>query len=134
MAISSNPYIHFPENNCREAMTFYGAIFGAAPQILPLGDMEPDTESPELVMHAELKTDEVTIMASDNCSGEPMSRGGDFMIALVGGQEDANKLVQYFDQLAVGGQVFMPVEQQPWGAVFGMLKDRFGVSWSINAG
>ena len=34
--------------------------------------------------------------------------------------------------LAEGGAVGMPLEAAPWGASFGQLTDRFGVSWMVN--
>ncbi|MNG34829.1 hypothetical protein D3C84_1214130 [compost metagenome] len=37
-----------------------------------------------------------------------------------------------FAGLSAGGQVQMPLQQTFWAASFGMLQDRFGVSWMIN--
>jgi PhnB protein len=34
--------------------------------------------------------------------------------------------------LADGGQVAMPLEKAPWGDIFGMCTDRFGVPWMVN--
>jgi PhnB protein len=39
-----------------------------------------------------------------------------------------------FDGLAAGGTVTMPYAKQFWGASFGMLVDRFGLEWMVNAG
>ena len=38
----------------------------------------------------------------------------------------------YFEKLAADGTVTMPLEKAPWGDTFGMVKDRFGVSWLVN--
>ena len=43
--------------------------------------------------------------------------------------EDAKRI---FDALSDGGQVVMPLQSMFWGADFGVLIDRFGVSWMVN--
>ncbi|HAV89205.1 MAG TPA: VOC family protein, partial [Pseudomonas sp.] len=37
-----------------------------------------------------------------------------------------------FNALGEGGQVTMPFEKTFWAERFGMLTDRFGVSWMVN--
>lgn len=38
----------------------------------------------------------------------------------------------YFEKLASGGMVGMPLEKAPWGDTFGMLTDKFGINWMVN--
>ena len=38
-----------------------------------------------------------------------------------------------FDALANGGKIDMPYVLQFWGAIFGSVTDKFGVSWMVNA-
>ncbi len=56
--------------------------------------------------------------------------GGNITISLSG--DDSDDLRGYWDKLADGGQVMMPLEKQMWGDEFGMLADRFGISWMVN--
>jgi PhnB protein len=56
--------------------------------------------------------------------------GTNFSLSLSG--EDEPTLRKYFEQLQEGGTVVMPLEKAPWGDTFGMLVDRFGVSWLVN--
>jgi PhnB protein len=42
------------------------------------------------------------------------------------------ELQGYFQKLAAGGTVTMPLEKAPWGDTFGMLTDKFGVPWLVN--
>jgi PhnB protein len=58
------------------------------------------------------------------------TQGSDFSLSLSG--DDEAELHGYFEKLAAGGTVTMPLEKAPWGDTFGMLKDRFGVSWLVN--
>jgi PhnB protein len=43
--------------------------------------------------------------------------------------DDANRI---FTELADGGSVGIPFGPQPWSKGFGMLTDRFGVTWVID--
>ena len=36
-----------------------------------------------------------------------------------------------FDALADGGSVFMPLGETFWSPCFGMVTDRFGISWMV---
>jgi PhnB protein len=46
--------------------------------------------------------------------------------------EDEAELRGYFDKLADGGSVTMPLDKAPWGDTFGMCTDLFGISWLVN--
>lgn len=134
MAIQSNPYLSFPTNNAREAMTFYGEVFGAEPTFLPLSGMPGMPEGTDLLMHSELKTDEIHLMAADNCGNQELTQGNCFDIALMVPAADAARGRELFAKLSAGGQVFMPLEAQPWGDVYGQFVDKFGVRWAFNIG
>jgi PhnB protein len=45
---------------------------------------------------------------------------------------ESDQIRGYWDGLAAGGQVAMPLDQAPWGDYFGQLTDKFGVSWMVN--
>ena len=42
------------------------------------------------------------------------------------------ELKGYFEKLAAGGTVTMPLEKAMWGDSFGMCTDKFGVPWLVN--
>ena len=46
--------------------------------------------------------------------------------------EDLETTERCFKVLAEGGEVTMALHSTFWGATFGMLNDRFGVSWMFN--
>ena len=133
MATKLNPYINFA-GNARQAMEFYQSVFGGK---LTLGTYKefgaaqsPDEEN--LVMHSELDVaDDVTLMAAD----VPQRRmeyhpGNNFSVSLSG--EDEAQLTGYYNKLADGGSVTMPLAKASWGDTFGMCIDRFGISWLVN--
>lgn len=132
MAITMNPYLSFPKNNCFEAMTFYGKVFGATPQFLPPQGQETTPDTVDMIIHSELRTDEVTIMASDNGARPQVTQGDASAIALMAAKDDEGRARELFEKLAENGQVILPLEKQEWDAVYGELMDQFGVKWVIN--
>ena len=46
--------------------------------------------------------------------------------------DDSEAMRRYWDGLAEGGTVQMPLERQMWGDDYGMLVDKFGVAWMVN--
>ena len=131
MSSRLNPYLTF-DGNAREAMTFYGTVFGSEPTLSTFGQYG-DASAPEAdkIMHGQLETPAgYTLMASDNGPGMPFTPGNTITISLSGDDED--ELRGYWDRLSDGGSVNLPLEKQMWGDVFGMCTDRFGVAWMVN--
>jgi PhnB protein len=58
------------------------------------------------------------------------TRGTDVSVSLSG--EDAAELTGYWEKLSDGAEISMPLEKAIWGDSFGMLRDRFEVSWLVN--
>jgi PhnB protein len=79
-------------------------------------------------MHASFRIGEATVMASDGmCHGKPSFQG--FSLSLsVSDEAEANRL---FAALADGGKVEMPLAKTFFSPRFGMVADRFGVSWMV---
>jgi len=46
--------------------------------------------------------------------------------------EDEAQLRGFWDGLAAGGTVTVPLEKAPWGDYFGMFVDKYGVNWLVN--
>ena len=132
MGTALNPYLNF-KGQAREAMEFYQRVFGGTLTISTFGEYHAATDPSEedLVMHADLVGPAgVRFMGSDTPNAMVFEPGTNFSMSLSG--EDEAELRGYFDQLADGGTVTMPMEEAPWGDVFGMCTDRFGVPWLVN--
>jgi PhnB protein len=69
------------------------------------------------------------MIASDGNPKYP-AKVGDH-IALSIGSTDRDRLTTVFNALADGGQVGMPLTDQPWGTS-GWLTDRFGINWNVD--
>jgi PhnB protein len=84
-------------------------------------------------MHAQLETPSgFTLMGSDTPPGMEFKPGSNFAVSLSG--EDAGELRGYWDKLAEGANVTVPLEKQMWGDEFGQCVDKFGVAWMVNIG
>ena len=125
-----NPYIGFA-NNAREAMEFYRDVFGGELTLSTFGEMGAAAPGEEnKIMHAMLETPSgFALMGSDTPAGMDRPAGSSISISLSGDDEN---LRGYFEKLAAGGSVTMPLEKQMWGDEFGMCVDRFGVAWMVN--
>ncbi len=128
MAQQLNPYITF-DGNCAEAMDFYAAALGGTVEAMTFRQSGMDVDG---IMHAALVTPAgFHIFASDTMSGMmPFQPGNTMQVSLSGDEADA--LRGYWDALAEGGQVMMPLERQMWGDDYGMLVDKFGILWHVN--
>jgi PhnB protein len=130
MATTLNPYVTL-DGNCAEAVEFWSKALGATAQVFKVGDspVEAPPEAKDRIMHATIKTDTLTLMASDAMNGQPVSQGGPVSISL--NFTDKDEQTSVWQRLSDGGMVVMELGDQFWGR-FGMLVDRFGINWMLN--
>lgn len=125
-----NPYLHF-DGDARAALTFYHSLFGGELSVMTYGDMGTEGDLATQVMHGQVSNPGgITLMASDGAPGESLVRGNASNLSLSG--DDEAELRGWFEALAQGGEVHVPLEKQMWGDVFGQVQDRFGVIWLVN--
>jgi PhnB protein len=132
MPIALNPYLNF-RGNTREAMEFYGGVFGGKLTTSTFAEFHASTDpsEDELVMHSMMEApDGIVLMAADVPNRMEFHPGNNFSLSLSG--DDEQRLRGYFEKLADGGSISMPLNQAPWGDVFGMCYDKFGVNWLVN--
>lgn len=140
---SVNPYLNFSDR-CEEAFNFYHSVFGGdPPQFSRFSEMPSDgADSGEhqmseseanKIMHVSLPLgDGSVLMGSDRpASMGPVTFGNNAHISVQ--TKDKDEATRIFDGLAEGGNVTMPLAAMFWGATFGMLTDKFGVQWMVNA-
>jgi PhnB protein len=128
-------YLFF-DGRAEEAIEFYRSTLGAevtmlmrykeSPEPPPPGMVPPGSENK--VMHASFRIGDTTVMASDgNCTGKPNFQG--FSLSVEVPDEAAAERV--FAALGKGGKVQMPLAKTFFSPRFGMVADRFGVSWMV---
>jgi PhnB protein len=125
------PYLNF-NGNTAEAIRFYQSVLGGELTLQTFGEagMAKKPEEKDRVVHATLKNDLFSFMASDGHPDRPVIFGDNIHMSLMGSEGD--KLPEFFNKLSQGGKVHMPLAKQFWGDTFGMLTDKFGVHWMVN--
>jgi len=126
------PYLFF-DGRCEEALEFYrNALDAEVTSLMRFKDSPEPAMCPpgagDKVMHSGFRIGGTEVMASDGrCGGEPNFQG--FALTLTASTEaEADRL---FEALAAGGQVQMPLAKTFFSPRFGMVADRFGVSWMV---
>ncbi|MCA9418874.1 MAG: VOC family protein [Candidatus Omnitrophica bacterium] len=126
------PYLFF-EGRCQEALDFYQKTLGAEVVFNMTFGQSPDPTMcapgmEDKVMHAEFKVDATTIMASDGrCQAPAKFQGFSLSISV----PNSDKAEELFDALGEGGEVQMPLMETFYSPKFGMVADKFGVSWMV---
>lgn len=136
------PYLFF-EGRCEEAIELYKSALGAEVVQLMRYKDSPEPSDPEKcqdmnmppgsedkVMHSSFRIGDTVVMASDGmCSGNPSFQGISLSLTV----PDVATAERFFAALGDGGQVQMPLTPTFFSPGFGMVADRFGVSWMIMA-
>jgi PhnB protein len=129
------PYL-FLDGRCEEALEFYKRTLRAEVTMLMRFKDSPEPHQPGMVppgsenkvMHASFRIGDSTLMASDGrCLGKPTFQGFSLSVT-VPNDAEAERL---FAALGDGGQVQMPMAKTFFSSRFGMVADRFGVSWMV---
>jgi len=129
-----NPYLSF-NGQCEAAFKLYeeclsakiGAMFryGGSPMS---GQVPPDWQNK--IMHATLTFNDQVVMAGDVPDFYEEPRGFSLSVHM----KDPAEAERVFAALADGGTIKTPLEKTFWAERFGMVVDRFGISWMINCG
>ena len=132
------PYLFF-EGRCEEALEYYRQTLGA--EVLALmrfKDGPPDQDAAacgpgmaDKVMHANFRIGDTTLMASDGRCEQPVGFQGFSLSITASSDAEAER---FFTALAESGQVQMPLAKTFFASRFGMVADRFGVSWMVVSG
>jgi PhnB protein len=131
MTSQLNPYLNF-NGNARQALQFYQSVFGGELNLNTFADFGgQDSPDADRIMHGQLETDAgYTIMAADVPSSMEYHSIAGCSVSLSG--DDGDVLRGYWEKLAAGGTITMPMQKQSWGDEFGMCVDGFGVPWLVN--
>ena len=133
------PYLFF-DGRCDEAINFYKKALGAQVEMLMrFKDAPPQAPGEgcngpmpdgEKVMHSSLRIGDGVIMASDGMAqGRPEFKGVSLSITA----KDDAEAKRFFEALSDGGSVQQPLMKTFFASSFGMVADKFGVSWMVIA-
>lgn len=145
MSTTLTPYLSF-DGKTREAFAFYERALGAKIEtMMRYADMPPPpADAPKSegcvdgssiagdgIMHACLKLPGGAMLFAGDTPPQMKHEGvKGIMLALqYDGVDEAQRA---FQALAAHGSITMPMGPTFWARTFGMLVDRYGVSWAIN--
>lgn len=134
MTLRLNPHLAF-DGRCKEAFKFYERSLGGKILTMlsygetPMADQAPP-EWRSKILHATLTIDgNVALYGADALPGQYRAPAG-FHVAI--GTQDPERTKRIFQELSEGGTVQMPLQKTFWAVLFGVVLDRYGVSWEIN--
>ena len=131
-------FINF-NGNCREAVTFYAKVFDKnVPTFMTYGDAPPgpsvDAQSAQankdLVMYTGLNIAGTEVMFCDYTADMGYVHGNN--ISPVVSSTDMDEVRTLFERLSEGGTVDMPLGETFWSSLYGMVTDKFGITWQVD--
>lgn len=133
MTIQTTAHLNF-RGHARAALEFYQLVFGGhlvAVTYKDAGAVQQPAEADQIMWGQVAGENGFRIMAYD----VPASRGWNpgeapFFISIRG--KDVAEVSGYWQKLAVGAVVIQPIEPSGWSPLYGMLKDRFGITWVLD--
>jgi PhnB protein len=129
-----NPFLRFNDGKCREAMNFYKECFGGELTFQTIGESpmakEVDESKQDLIMHAELKVNDFFSFTASDMMRDKAVVGDNVGVTL--NCDSEAEIKEHFEKLSAGGEVFMPLEDMFWGALFGVVTDKYGIEWMLN--
>ncbi|MFJ5156256.1 VOC family protein [Streptomyces sp. NPDC088353] len=133
MSVTTTTHLNF-RGQAREALAFYQSVFGgrsAAVTYKDAGAVQNESEA-DWVMWGEVTGgNRFHVMAYDVPSQLPWDQGKNPFFVSVRG-DGADEVSALWDKLAQGSTIVRPLEKAQWAPLYGMLTDRFGVTWVLD--
>ncbi|MFF9049193.1 VOC family protein [Streptomyces parvulus] len=133
MSVRAVTHLNF-RGDAREALAFYASAFDGDLAVVTYRDAGSvqDPAEADQVMWGQVSTDAgPNVMAYDVPSAQPFDRGENaFFVSLRG--DTAEEITAHWKRLAEGADVLRPLAPAGWAPLYGMLRDRFGVTWVLD--
>ncbi|TYQ19588.1 UNVERIFIED_ORG: PhnB protein [Zoogloea ramigera] len=133
MTIQTVAHLNF-RGNARAVLAFYHAVFGGQQTCVTWGQVYGTTDAvqSELIAWGQVQSDDgFHVMAYDVPPERAWSAGDTpFFVAVTG--NDATTLTRYWEGLTVGASIVHPLAPAGFSPLYGMLKDRFGITWVLS--
>ncbi|TAJ48541.1 MAG: VOC family protein [Herbiconiux sp.] len=146
MSLTTTTHLNF-RGDARAALEFYQTVFGGQVTVATYGDfgMPQDVPGADRVVFGQVVSSEgFRVLAYDipgQLGGSPDNAGSTrrengvtitdqpFFVSVEGGSLE--EVQRYWDALSTGASIVEPLAASAWSAGFGMLTDRFGVTWIL---
>jgi len=132
--MSFDVFLNF-DGDCREALSFYAEVFDVEmPTHIMTYDQNPQGGFGEgnegRILYASLPIFGCNVMFSDCPTGSPYVKGTN--IALTLGTSDETEITRIFNAFADGGNILMPLAKTFFSDYYGMVKDKFSITWQLS--
>ncbi len=133
MSVKVVPHLNL-RGDARAALEFYRSVFGGELTIVTYRDahsIQDPAEADQVMWGQVAASSGFRVMAYDVPSSRPWSPGeAPFFVSLRG--ETAEEIRGDWEKLVEGAEVLVPIAPSAWAPLYGMLKDRFGVTWVVD--
>jgi PhnB protein len=133
MSVTAVTHINL-RGNARQALEFYQSVFGSRIALVTYKDAGnvQDPSDADHIMWGQVDTDNgLRVMAYDVPVAMPWNQGENAYFVSVRG-DTAEEIAAYWKKLSGGSTIVQPLQPAAWSALYGMLKDRFGVTWVLD--
>ena len=132
--MSFDVFINF-DGDCSAALEFYAGVFKLKkPESIMTYGQAPGFTGPEAdkdrIVYANLPIFGCNVMFSDCPSGNDFVKGNN--IALTLGTSEEKEIRRLYDALRDGGQVRMELGGTFFSELYGMVRDKFGITWQLS--
>ncbi|PTU55942.1 bleomycin resistance protein [Sphaerisporangium cinnabarinum] len=133
MSVQTTPHLNF-RGDARAALELYRSVFGGELVVTTCGDLgqAADPAAGALVVWGQVSAPSgFRVMAYDVPADRPWSPGeAPFFVSVRG--DDVEEVRRCWDALVDGSTVVAPLASSDWAPAYGMLTDRFGVTWVLD--
>ena len=133
MTIVATTHLNF-RGDARAALEFYRSVFGGdltAVSYRDAGNVQDPSEADQIMWGQVVGDNGFHVMAYDVPVRLPWERGRNaFFVSIRGAAAD--EIATYWKGLAEGATVVQDLAPAGWSPLYGMLEDRFGVTWVLD--
>jgi PhnB protein len=133
MTIKSVTHLNF-RGDARTALAFYHSVFGGDQMLITYADAHAVTnpaEADQIIWGQVAAENGFHIMAYDVPAAKSWNAGEiPFFVSVRG--DNADEISSYWTKLSKGGTIVQPLGPSGFSALYGMVKDPFGVTWVVD--
>ena len=125
-------HINF-SGNCRQALSFYQSILGGHISLLTYGESPSDIDVPkewnEKIIHGSITLKNFEMAGADLLPEQYKIPQGFHLLLQLESEAEGKRI---FGAFSKGGSITMPLQKTFWSPCYGIVVDKFGISWEIN--
>lgn len=133
MTLTATPHLNF-RGNARAALAFYQAAFDGELTLVTYqqaGQVGQADEADQIMWGQVTSASGLRVMAFDVPASRPWHPGDNAFFIVVGGTT-ADEVTGTWNRLSEGATILQPLAPAQWAPLYGMLKDRFGMTWVVS--